>query len=100
MNTPASGIADNEGTGILMLCGKHQVPQFYFIQGRGDYQVGDAPEKSEIICPVMGCPVGSHQTGTVHAKYHREVLNSHIMDHLIVGTLHKGRIDIAEGDHA
>ncbi len=44
----------------------------------------------------MGRAIGTHQTGPVDGEQHRQLLQRHIVDHLIVGTLQEARID---GDH-
>src|SRR5690554_2850160 len=41
----------------------------------------------------------SNQTTTVDAEYHFEVLNSYIMNYLVVCPLHKSRVDVAEWYH-
>ena len=38
-------------------------------------------------------------TGTIHTKYHRQMLNGGIMDDMVKGPLKKGRIDCHDGTH-
>ena len=40
--------------------------------------------------------ISTSKSGTVQAKYHGQILKAHVMDHLVVGALHKGRVDVAE----
>ncbi len=48
----------------------------------------------------MGRAISPHQTRSVHGEPHRQALDRHVVDHLIVATLQEGRIDGAEGFHA
>ncbi len=48
----------------------------------------------------MGRAVGADEPGAVDREAHRQVLDRHIVDHLIVGALEEGRIDRAERPHA
>src|SRR6202000_1689498 len=41
-----------------------------------------------------------YETGAVQTKDHGQLLDSHIVDHLVVGALHKGGVDITEHAHA
>ena len=41
----------------------------------------------------MRCSVGTDQTGSVERKGHIEILQTHIVQHLIVGALKKCRIN-------
>ena len=45
----------------------------------------------------MGCAIGAYQAGTVQRKYHWQVLNRHIVNQLVVGTLQKSRVDCYNG---
>ena len=47
----------------------------------------------------MGGPIGPHQSRTVNHKAHGQLLNGHIMDHLIIGPLQKGGIQGNKGPH-
>jgi len=48
----------------------------------------------------MGRPVGADKAGTVDGKAHRQALDGHVVDHLVISALQEGRIDGAEGAHA
>ena len=41
----------------------------------------------------MGCAIGADDAGAVQGKNHREVLQCHVMNQLVVGALQEGRID-------
>ena len=47
-------------------------------------------KEGEIECPVMGRAVRSDQTGPVDGEGHRQVLQGHIMQHVVISTLQKG----------
>src|SRR5258705_3273430 len=49
---------------------------------------------------MMRGTVFTNKTGAVKTEDHRQLLDGHVMDDLVVGTLHKGRINIAEDPHA
>ena len=44
----------------------------------------------------MGGAVGANQAGPVDGEQHRQLLQRHIVDQLVVGTLQEARVD---GDH-
>ena len=44
----------------------------------------------------MSLSVASHQSGPVDGKYHRQVLDAHVMQDLVISPLQEGGID---GDH-
>mmetsp|Transcript_9180 Transcript_9180/g.21586 ORF Transcript_9180/g.21586 Transcript_9180/m.21586 type:complete len:318 (+) Transcript_9180:892-1845(+) len=44
--------------------------------------------------------VVAHQTGAVQDKPHGQVLDGHVVDHLVVSALHEGGVDAAEGFEA
>ena len=44
--------------------------------------------------------VGPHQSTSVKAEHHVQVLNGHVMDDLVVGPLHEARVDVAERHEA
>ena len=41
----------------------------------------------------MGRPVGADEAGAVDGEAHRQVLDRHVVDDLVVGALQEGRID-------
>ena len=48
----------------------------------------------------MGRAIRAHQPGTVNRKAHRQVLDSHIVHHLVIGALKEGGINGRERTHA
>ena len=44
--------------------------------------------------------VRADQARAIQAEHHVQMLQRHVVHHLVDGTLHKGRIDVAEGQHA
>src|SRR5450432_2664806 len=99
-NTFSTRITNHEGMCVfLQLSRIHQITQFRFIHWRTYDQIRDTPHIGNIICSVMCGSVFSYQTGPVKAEYNREVLDSHIMNHLVIGSLHESGIDITEYAH-
>jgi hypothetical protein len=47
----------------------------------------------------VGRTVGADQTGAVHGETHRQLLDRHVVDDLVVAALQEGRIDGAERLH-
>ena len=47
----------------------------------------------------MGRPVLSHEPRAVEAQHHGQFLERHVVDHLVVGALHEGGVDVAERLH-
>ncbi len=47
----------------------------------------------------MGRPVGTHQTGAVDREAHRQVLDAHVVHHLVIGALEEGGVNRREGPH-
>src|SRR3546814_20297898 len=80
----------------FLLCRIHQVAQLLLIH-RGRYgKVGYTAHVGQIISPMMGRAVGTGYARAIEAKYHVQVLDSHIVYYLIISPLHKSRIDISE----
>ncbi len=67
-----------------------------FVGGRHHDHAGQNPEERDIERTRMGRAVGADETGPVDRKAHRQFLDRHVMDDLIVAALQKGRIDRAE----
>ncbi len=85
---------------VGQLGGVHKVAQFPLVHGSGDDKPGNGAQESQVKRPVMGRSVFSHQTRAVKAEHHRQFLQGHVVDNLVVGTLGERRIDIAERHHA
>lgn len=92
-------IADDERTGGLQ--GRvHQVAQFGFVARRGDRHAGNRAHEGDVEYAVVRHAVLAHQTGPVEAEDDRQVLDGHVVDHVVVGALHERGVDAAEGNHA
>ena len=75
------------------MAGRQQQAAFGFVAGGGHHQIGNAAQKAQIISTGVGGAVGTDNTGAVDGKQHRQVLQSHIVNQLVVGALQKGRIN-------
>jgi len=91
------GVADGYRPRIFQLGGVEHVAQFQVVHGGCQLQIGDASEVGNVKNPMVGCPVPSHQAGAVQTKHHREVLEGHVVDDLVVPALEEGGIDGAVG---
>ena len=49
--------------------------------------IGDTGQMGQIKDSLMGLPVASYQSCTVDGKYHRQVLDTDIVQHLIIRSL-------------
>ena len=77
----------------------HQIAQFGFVHRRGDHQPRHGAEGGHVEDSVVRHAVLADQAAPVEAHHHRQVLDRHVVNHVVVGALHEGRIDIAEGNH-
>ncbi len=57
-------------------------------------------EKGEVEEPLVGFAVLAHDAAPVHGQDHRQVLQADVVEHLVVGPLHKGGVDGAHRLHA
>ena len=81
---------------VVGACLDH-VLEFDFIARCHDGEVGDAAHVGKIVASMMGRSIVSDQTSTVQNHPHGEVLDSNIVNDLIVASLHEGRVDTNEG---
>ena len=85
---------------VLRERGAQQLAAFALIGRAGHAHVGNAAHKRDVVCTRMGGAVGPHQAGPVQCKHHGQVLQGHVVDHLVVAALQKGGIDRHHGLHA
>ena len=55
--------------------------------------IGCAAKIGQIKDPLMGFSVASDQPGPVYRQHHRQILQRHIMDDLVIASLQKGGIN-------
>ena len=67
-----------------------------FVVRGGHNEIGYRSHISQIECSVMSRTVFSYQSSAVQAQYYIEFLYRYIVNHIVIGTLHERRIDIAE----
>ena len=75
---------------------RHHVHQFGFIGGRHDDEVRQAAEIGVVERAGMGGAVGADEAGAVDGEAHRQALDRHVVDDLVVAALQEGRVDRAE----
>ena len=66
------------------------------IGGGHHHHIRQAGHISNVERPGMGCSVRAHLSGAVNGKTHGQVLQGHIMHHLIIGALQEGGINRTE----
>jgi hypothetical protein len=96
----ATWVADAERAAVAQLCGVHQVAQFLLVHRRAHDHVRDAAEVRDVEGAVVRGSIGTGQSAAIQAEDHMQVLQGHIMHHLIVGALHERAVDVAERHHA
>src|SRR5690554_6292387 len=69
------------------------------VVGRRDDQVGNRTQVGQVEHTMVCGAVGTHQPGPVEAHDHLQLLQCHVVDYLVIGTQHEGRVDVAEGNH-
>ncbi len=78
----------------------HHIPEFHLIHGGKNGHIGNAPQVSDIVNPMVCCAVFSYQSGPVKTENHRQVLQAHIVDNLVVGPLQESGIHVAKRNEA
>ena len=48
---------------------------------------------------MVGRTIGTCHSAAIEAEHHVQVLQGHIVHDLVIGPLHEGAVDVAEGDH-
>jgi hypothetical protein len=54
---------------------------------------GDAAQEGDVVGARVGGAVGADQAGAVQREDHRQVLQRHVVDQLVVATLQEGAVD-------
>ena len=96
----ASGVSDDEGTLAWELGCVHEVAQVALVEGRGYCEVGDGSEVCHVVGSVVCGAVFAHYACPVEAEDHVEAHGGCIVDDVVVGSLHEGGVDVAEGHEA
>lgn len=73
------------------------VEQLHLIGGCHDDDVWQAPEEGQVEAAVVRGPVVAHQPRAVEDEAHGQVLNHHVVDHLVVAALEEGGVDGDKG---
>ena len=87
----ASWISDRHRSFIVHRKLQHfsQLPE---ILGRYYTHIRDRRQIRQIENALVRLPVASHKSGTVHAEQYRQILDTDIVDYLVIGALKEGRI--------
>ena len=70
-----------------------QLAALALVRRAGHGHVGDAAHKRNVVGPGVRGAVSAHQARTVERKHHGQVLQRHVVDHLVVAALQKGGVN-------
>ena len=82
---------------VLLKCAAQQHPALAFIGRTGNAQIRYTPHKRNVVRASVGGSIGTHQTSTIQCKHHREVLQRHIVNQLVITALQKRRVNRHHG---
>ena len=91
----ATGIAHRSGL-VALIAGEEHLAALVLVGRRHHHHVRHCAQEADVERPLMGGAVGAYQAGPVDGEQHRQVLQRHIVDQLVIGPLQEARID---GDH-
>ena len=66
------------------------------VHRRCDGEMGYRAERCQVESTVVGRSVFAYQSGTVQTEYYRQIEQRHVVDDIIIGSLCKRTVDIAE----
>ena len=90
--TRAARIA--HGHRVVLAEGRRQrLAALVFVAGREHAAVGDAAHIGDVVGARVGGAVGTDQPGTVQRKDHRQILDRHVVDQLVVPALQERGVD-------
>ena len=78
---------------VLCISGAEQLPAFVLVCRAGHTHIGNAAGKRDVVHAGMRRAIGPDQAGPVQSKHHGQVLQGHVMDHLVIRSLQKRRVD-------
>ncbi|MNS64699.1 hypothetical protein D3C72_978350 [compost metagenome] len=79
--------------------GRDHGGQFRLVGGGHQHHAGQSPHEADVEAAGVGRAVGADQTGAVHGEAHRQGLDRHVVDDLVIAALKEGRIDGADRLH-
>ena len=88
----ASGVTNGNRT-VIVHRKFHHIRKLPFILGGHDAHVGNRGQKRKVENSLMGLSVAPHKTCPVNGKDHMHVLDTDVMQDLIVGPLKEGGIN-------
>ena len=62
--------------------------------------IGNSCQVGKIKDSLVGLSIATHQPCTVNGKYNRQILNTHIVQDLVISSLQEGRVDCHHRLHA
>mmetsp|Transcript_14658 Transcript_14658/g.48116 ORF Transcript_14658/g.48116 Transcript_14658/m.48116 type:complete len:586 (+) Transcript_14658:2658-4415(+) len=73
------------------------VAELSLVRRRHNHHVRERREVSDVVRARVGRAVGAHEPGAVHREAHGDLLQAHVVRHLVVRALQKGAVDGGEG---
>ena len=74
--------------------------EFGFVRCSHHHHIRQGCQIGDIEAAGVGAAIRTDQSGPVDRKAHRQILDGHVVDNLVIGALEECRIDGAEGAHA
>ena len=78
---------------ILRISRAEQLPTLCLVGRACNTHVGNATSERNVVHACVCRAIGAHQTGTIECKHHRQVLQGHIVNQLVVGSLQESGIN-------
>ena len=82
----ATGITHRRGL-VALIAGVEHLAALVLVGRRHHHHVRHCAQEADVERPLMGRAVGTHQTGAVYGEQHRQVLQRHVVDQLVIGPL-------------
>ena len=93
----ATRVTQRGGALVIGRLRRNHVDEIGLIGGGHDHEFRQAAEIGEIERARMRRAVSADETGAVHRKAHRQLLDRDVVHDLVVGALQEGRVDRNEG---
>ncbi|MNE42035.1 hypothetical protein D3C80_1361410 [compost metagenome] len=88
-HTVTTRIPDGKRSVIFRLSSKHQIAQFRLVHRSRNNHIRHTAHISNIVSTMMRRTVSTDQATAIQTENYGQILQSHIMQNLIVGTLHE-----------
>mmetsp|Transcript_7355 Transcript_7355/g.18621 ORF Transcript_7355/g.18621 Transcript_7355/m.18621 type:complete len:372 (+) Transcript_7355:208-1323(+) len=99
-NAIAAWVAERRRAIVDRHRGGHHVDELCLVGGRHQHHLGNAAQVGDVKGAAVRGAVRAHHAGAVHGKAHRQLLERHVVHHLVVSALQEGGVDGAHGNEA